>query len=78
MTADERIEKLLSKCGQTISDLPDRRRQFDNDTMVNMIRHISKNGYITCGEYVLHLTDVVDRMECAIIQLLWEKSEHAL
>lgn len=80
MTADERIEKLLNRFGQTISDLPKAENYKWNDKYEG-----SKNAASNCVEqwyghcslpeefsdealpaYICHLADVIDRMEIAL------------
>lgn len=82
MTCDERLEKLLNRAGQTINDLP---IAFSYDSMINA--HESAKSYFTeCGYdaptdtsmeielgYILHPTDVIDRMETALDTILNER-----
>lgn len=84
MTCDERLEKLLNKAGQTISDLPKGNRkegaypgqkvsamqavcQFDR------MLDVSDFGILNCLDYILHLTDVIDRMEWALDNVTRER-----
>ena len=80
MTCDERLEELLNKAGQTISDLPKsdgRHLTYDKDSRSNaeheVFAYAKKSGYvdvIDClamhQDYILHLTDVIDRLEWAL------------
>lgn len=73
MTADERIEKLLNKFGQTISDLP---TSYANHSVIHA--RFSALGWINehwknipdekriSDEYICHLADIIDRMEVAL------------
>ena len=83
MTCDERIEALLNKAGQTISDLP-KGYSYDqmNDTDRNLLDYMQKlfpddpprnepENYLW---YILHLTDIIDRMEWALDKTLREKA----
>lgn len=84
MTCDERLEKLLNKAGQTISDLPKGNRnegaypgkkvnamqavcQFDR------MLDVSDIGTLNCLDYILHLTDVIDRLEWALDKTVRER-----
>lgn len=84
MTCDERLEKLLNKSGQTISDLPKGNRkegaypgqkvsamqavcQFDR------MLDVSDIGILNCLDYILHLTDVIDRLEWALDNMTRER-----
>lgn len=75
MTADERIEKLLNRFGQTISDLP---KPQTADYAYGK-SHIAKayeaatewhgrinSGSLDTGDFICHLADVIDRMEAAL------------
>lgn len=83
MTADEHLEQLLNRAGQTISDLPKGNRkegaypgqkvramqavcQFDR------MLDVSDVGILNCLDYILHLTDVIDRMEWALDNVIRE------
>lgn len=78
MTADERIEKLLNRFGQTISDLPkpDKRKKlctYDWYTKLNLDKAARKwegvDNYFSwnvVGDYACHLCDVIDRLEIAL------------
>ncbi len=75
MTADERIEKLLNRFGQTISDLPQstpesyayKWEQLENVSYaaLNWTKHNTFTVYYL-NEYLCHLADVIDRMEAAL------------
>ena len=77
MTADERIEKLLNRFGQTISDLPityppshrcSARSAAFKWTAENK-PELLKTQFIIIGmmsTYVCHLADIIDRMEIAL------------
>lgn len=84
MTADEHLEQLLNRAGQTISDLPKGNRkegaypgqkvramqavcQFDR------MLDVSDVGILNCLDYILHLTDVIDRMEWALENVIGER-----
>lgn len=82
MTPDERIEKLLNRAGQTISDLPkpsavvyaypkDMRRYIPDVAA----RWHGRLNYGSCDleDYILHLTDVIDRMETALENVCGER-----
>lgn len=70
-SADKRIEETLNKGGQTISDLPK-----DYQDAAECMRAYaeaqkwrSENNLSTqyeCEKYILHLTDVIDRLETAL------------
>ena len=78
MTADERIERLLSRFGQTISDLPKpeeskKRYTYGWYTKQNLDKAARKwdgiDNYFSwdvVGDYACHLCDVIDRMEIAL------------
>ena len=82
MTPDERIEKLLNRAGQTISDLPkpsavvyeypkDMRRYIPDVAA----RWHGRLNYGSCDleDYILHLTDIIDRMETALENVIGER-----
>lgn len=77
MTCDERLEQLLNRAGQTISDLPDR---YDEDAhRLAAYRAEQWSMRITWRQYtdyILHLTDVIDRLEWALENLLNLKDRH--
>ena len=80
VASDERLEQLLNRAGQTISDLPrsdgkhltyDREQRSGAEHEVFAFAH--QTGYvdvIDClamhQDYIMHLTDVIDRMEWAL------------
>ena len=85
MTADERLEKLLNRAGQTISDLPtwggDMRRlgRAKREALTEM-------GYrwtdysptlgadeIPLTEYILRLAGIIDRMETALDNVIGQR-----
>ena len=79
MTADERIEKLLNRFGQTISDLPKASDYKYNRKMIKTIISAEKclddwynpdHSYdlyqYASLAYICHLCDVIDRMEIAL------------
>lgn len=77
MTADERIETLLNRAGQTISDLPKPTaekyayplyRQIEaKQTVLKWFGEEADYAYtLKMSEYILHLADIIDRMECAL------------
>ena len=79
MTADERIEKLLNRFGQTISDLPkpeesNKYYTYSWHTKQNLHKAARKwdgidNNHFSwdvVGDYACHLCDVIDRMEIAL------------
>ena len=80
MTCDERIEKTLNRAGQTISDLPEGYllnageakaiqgvacRWFVNEDAPEGVA-LRNLVSIPLYQYILHLTDVIDRMEWAL------------
>lgn len=73
MTADERIEKLLNRFGQTISDLP----KPTNSSYAYGRAHRKKANYTAKiwdeelgfennEDYICHLADIIDRLEIAL------------
>ena len=74
MTAQERIEGLLNKAGQTIDDLPFFYKDEARETAKQAVRQrmrsgwfVSRNDYL---DFICHLTDVIDRMEWALDKTL--------
>lgn len=81
-SADKRIEELLNRAGQTISDLPRKQGepysgencQKANGTAwrwylnvdTDMDDYDSTRSKFVLKLYILHLTDVIDRMEWAL------------
>lgn len=74
MTPDERIEALLNRAGQTISDLPDKYDEMAIDAAADTAEawshRITWRRYV---DYILHLTDVIDRMETALENVCGER-----
>jgi len=80
MTCDERIEKILNRAGQTISDLPE--GYLLNACEAKAIQGVACRWFvdedapegvalrnlvsIPLYQYILHLTDVIDRLETAL------------
>lgn len=87
MTPDERIEALLNRAGQTISDLPKsdgKHLTYDRESRSSaeheVFAYAKQSGYvdvIDClamhQDYILHLTDVIDRMETALENVCGER-----
>lgn len=92
MTADERIEALLNRARQTISDLPKptedeyahpmytaRRAammeivRFQEDDLALYLEKIEATTPDYVVDYILHLTDVIDRMEMALENVCGER-----
>lgn len=85
MTADERLEALLNRAGQTISDLPrangigmpygvDRYEPLLKASS-DFIQFNAPAGFEVFNiiQYALHLTDVIDRMEWALENVCGER-----
>jgi len=78
MTADERIEKLLNRFGQTISDLPKPSEEGEGyayefehrnsalEAALYWTKANSSNPFSKIIDYICHLADVIDRMEIAL------------
>lgn len=76
MTADERIEKLLNRFGQTIEDLPkaeNKKYSYGWYTSQHLDKAARKWGkkdayfdWAVVSDYACHLCDVIDRMEIAL------------
>lgn len=76
MTADERIEKILNRFGQTISDLPkadNKKYSYGWYTMQHLDKAARNYGkkdayfdWAVVADYACHLCDVIDRMEIAL------------
>lgn len=86
MTCDERIEALLNRAGQTISDLPKKDGFAASEpyplSALSKANGAAWNWYLGMGEdmddydstyskmilklYILHLTDIIDRLEWAL------------
>ena len=88
MTSNERIEALLNRAGQTISDLPNCEKGMAysaRDNYVKLLEEAEKfvgfkapAGFeiFNALQYALHLTDVIDRMETALENVLGERDYH--
>ena len=70
MTADERIEALLNRAGQTISDLPGPLGYTAKQEAAAMEAAADFGGD---DVLILHLTDVIDRMETALENVFVER-----
>lgn len=70
MTADERIEKLMNRAGQTISDLPGPLGYTAKQEAAAMEAAAEFGGD---DVLILHLTDVIDRMETALENVCGER-----
>ena len=71
MTPDERIEALLNRAGQTINDLPS-----PIDYSIAQEEHAMEaaaNYGAGLEAYILHLTDIIDRMETALENVCGER-----
>lgn len=86
MTPDERIEKLLNRAGQTISDLPKATiyefayclGKEDVELVFGLVRKFEfcnhkENLDLELVDYILHLTDIIDRMELALENVCGER-----
>lgn len=92
MTTDERLEALLNRAGQTISDLPQKGTEVSEpypldacpkangaawdwylDIGGNMDDYDSTRTKFVLKQYILHLTDVIDRMETALENVTGER-----
>lgn len=74
MTADERLEELLNKAGQTISDLPARYDEYAHRLAAYRAEQWSKKiTWRQYTDYILHLTDVIDRLEWALDNVTRER-----
>lgn len=93
MTAEQRIEKLLNRAGQTISDLPRKQGLSVSEPYSGADCHKANSTawrwylnidtgmddyYSTCSKvalelYILHLTDIIDRMETALENVCGER-----
>jgi len=76
-SADKRIEELLNRAGQTISDLP---KDYSDEMCMRAYACAqlwrSENELSTwheCLKYILHLTDVIDRFETALENVCGER-----
>lgn len=84
MTCDERLEQLLNRAGQTISELP---IEFDNKKIHFACNEalgffsanhtgeefINTSTYTMLEYYILHLTDIIDLMETALENVIGER-----
>ena len=78
MTTDERLEALLNRAGQTISDLPKHQeyhfsypaylqsRVWDHIKSIYGDKWHELDYQRLFVDYILHLTDIIDRMETAL------------
>lgn len=92
MTANERLEKLLNRAGQTISDLPRKGMEVSEpypldacpkangaawnwylDIGCDMDAYDSTRTKLVLKLYILHLADVIDRMETALENVIGER-----
>ena len=84
MTANERLEALLNRAGQTISDLPtwggDMRRlgRAKREALTEMGDRWTDSQTVSADEmplleYILRLTDIIDRMETALENVIGER-----
>ncbi|MBR2679837.1 MAG: hypothetical protein IKE23_03630 [Exiguobacterium sp.] len=92
MTANERLEALLNRAGQTISDLPKKGMEVSEpypldacpkangaawDWYLNigsdMDDYDSTRTKLVLKQYILHLTDIIDRMEWALEDVIGER-----
>lgn len=71
MTCDERLEKLLNRAGQTISDLPSSIEYSIEQEEAAMEAAADFGAGLEA--YILHLTDVIDRMEWALDKTVRER-----
>lgn len=75
MNCEDRLEQLLGQAGQTISDLPKNYPYGQIGDAFNTA-HIW-NGWrgkaSAYGAYILHLTDIIDRMEWALDNAIRER-----
>ena len=76
MTADERIEQLLRHFGETIEDLPKHTETHyaykfaTRNKAILTVRDWGGEKYFNTevlGDYICHLSDIVDRMENALM-----------
>lgn len=79
MTADERLETLLNRANQTLSDLKRNHTAHERLPALNAVkeyRGMNTKGYVCewdYEEYILHLTDVIDVMETALVNVTGER-----
>lgn len=70
MTCDERLEKLLNRAGQTISDLPG---PFGYTAKQEEDAMEAAADFGGDDVLILHLTDVIDRLEWALDKVVRER-----
>lgn len=93
-SCDKRLEELLNRAGQTISDLPKKEGTEASEpyplSALPKANGAAWNWYLNIGAdmedydstrskmvlklYILHLTDIIDRMEWALDKTLREKA----
>lgn len=97
MKCDERLEALLNRAGQTISDLPRKWSTCvsepytgeqcykahgaawawyvgeDLRAVPELERHETTRDRMVLRQYILHLTDIIDRMETALENVCGER-----
>ncbi|MBO5568746.1 MAG: hypothetical protein J6A79_07445 [Clostridia bacterium] len=86
MNCNQRIEALLNRAGQTISDLPKATKYSfaygKKDILASIVEPIKNFECCEDGEdidvleyrdYIMHLTDIIDRMELAIENVCGER-----
>lgn len=74
MKCDERLEALLNRAGQTISDLPKTYPKAKIHTAVDAACDWNGiNTIVAFVQYILHLTDIIDRMETALENVCGER-----
>ena len=70
MTSDERIEKLLNRAGQTMLDCPAAHTQAARGVCRDEVKRRTGRQLIVrprdYQEMILHLADVIDRLEWAL------------
>ena len=87
MTADEHIEETLNRAGQTISDLPrgnTERGAYPGKKVLAMTGvcqfeqrvDVSDVSILDCLDYILHLTNVIDRYDEALTRLCDLRDRH--
>lgn len=67
-SCDERLEALLNRAGQTISDLP---KDYSDIYCIQAYAEAETwspdvSTVRECSKYILHLTDIIDRFETAL------------
>lgn len=70
MTCDERLEALLNRAGQTISDLPEEYSENKAEAVFNLFEF---DGELDATAYIIHLAAIIDRMEAALENTLGER-----